>query len=117
MQLNLDEVSVINNEQAHRFEATVNGRRALITYRRYPGKIVFDHTEVPEPLEGKGLAAKLTRVALDFARTNQLRVVPLCTYVTAYIRKHSDVHDLLSPDDLQQLLSHSTSSSQSAAGK
>lgn len=109
MDQNLNDIAVINNEEAHRFEANVNGLRALLTYRRFPDKIIiiFDHTEVPPPLEGKGLAAKLTRTALDFARANHLRVVPLCPYVATYIRRHSEVQDLVSAGDLQPILSRS----------
>jgi hypothetical protein len=62
-------------------------------------------------LEGKGLAAKLTRTALDFARAHRLRVVPLCPYVSAYIRRHSEVQDLVSPDDLQLIVSRSAGGS------
>lgn len=107
MQPSLDDVTVTNSEEAHRFEASVDGHLAFITYRRLPGKIIFDHTEVPAPLEGKGVAAKLTRTALDFARANHLRVVPLCPYVSSYIRRHSNFQDLLLPDELQRLLSGS----------
>jgi len=49
------------------FELLVDGYRALTAYRRFPGRIVLVHTEVPQPLEGHGLAARLARFALDFA--------------------------------------------------
>jgi uncharacterized protein len=106
--LNLEAVTITNNEEAQRFEAQVDGLRALLTYRRFPGRIVLNHTEVPEPLEGKGLAAKLARAALDFARANQLRVVSLCPYVSAFLRKHAEYHDLVSANDLQKLMSRSS---------
>lgn len=105
MEVNLDDIIVTNNEEAQRFEATVNGLRAILTYRRFPDLIVFDHAEVPPPLERKGLAAKLTRVALDFARANHLRVVPLCPYVSDFIQKHREYQDLVSAEDWQKLLS------------
>jgi predicted GNAT family acetyltransferase len=106
--LNLDSITVTNNEEAQRFESQVDGLRALLTYRRFPGRIVFNHIEVPPPLESKGLAAKLARTGLDFARANHFRVVPLCPYVAAFIRKHAEYHDLLSAEDLQKLLSRSS---------
>jgi hypothetical protein len=105
MEVNLDDIIITNNEEAQRFEATVDGLRSMITYRRFPDRIVFNHTEVPPPLRGKGLAAKLARAALDFARANHLRVIPLCPYVSSFIRKHSEYQDLVSTDDLQKLLS------------
>jgi uncharacterized protein len=105
--LNLKDVAVIHNEEAHRFEARVDGLRALMSYHRFPDRLVVTHTEVPPPLEGHGLAGKLARTALDFARANQLRVVPLCPYLASFLRKHSEYHDLLSPGDLQRVMSGS----------
>ena len=103
MDVNLDKLTVTHNEAARRFELVIDGLRALLTYRRFPDRIVFDHTEVPIPLEGQGLAAKLARFGLDFARDNRLRVVPLCPYVSSFIRKHPGYQDLVSSEDLQKL--------------
>jgi predicted GNAT family acetyltransferase len=103
--LNLNDITVTHNEAAHRFEASIGGLLAVITYKRFPDRIVFTHTEVPPPLEGQGLAAHLAGVALDFARLNHLRVVPLCAYISRFIGKHPEYQDLVSSDDLQKLLS------------
>src|SRR5467141_4080409 len=103
--VNLNNVAVIQNEEARRFELYINGLRALLTYHLSPDRIVLLHTEVPQSLEGQGLAAKLTRFALDFARANHLRVVPRCPYVSSFIRKHTEYQDLVSAEDLQKLLS------------
>jgi predicted GNAT family acetyltransferase len=77
----------------------------LLTYRRFPDRILLLHSEVPQPFEGHGLASRLSRSALDFARTNHLRVVPLCPYVSRFIQKHPEYQDLVAPDDLRNLLS------------
>jgi predicted GNAT family acetyltransferase len=103
--VNLNNVAVTRNEEAHRFELCVNGLRSVLTYRLSPGRIVLLHTEVPQPFEGQGLAAKLTRFALDFAREKHLRVVPLCPYASSFLRKHKEYQDLVSAEDLQKLLS------------
>ncbi len=105
MELNLNDVLVKNNEEAHRFEATVDGLHAFLAYRLTPDRMVLLHTEVPAPLEGHGLAAKLTRAALDFARAHRLRVVPLCPYVADFLRKNTEYLDLLSASDLQKIFS------------
>jgi len=104
--VNLNDLVVTHNEEAQRFELLVDGHRALTTYRLFPGRIVLVHTEVPPPLEGHGLAAKLARFALDFARVNHLRVVSLCPYVSNFIHKHPEYQDLVSSEDLEKLLSH-----------
>lgn len=105
MEINLDAVAVTHNEEAYRFEAAVDGLRSLLAYRLFPDRIVLHHTEVPPPIEGHGIAAKLARAALDFARSHHLRVVPLCPYVASFLRKHREYQDLLSSSDLEKVLS------------
>jgi predicted GNAT family acetyltransferase len=103
-EVNLDAVEVTHNEATQRFEAHVNGQSAFLTYRRLNGTIIFDHTEVPPPLERHGLAGKLVRTALEYASSTGLKVVPLCLYVASYIRKHPEYQALLSPPTLKRLL-------------
>ena len=103
--MNLDDVTVKQDEEAQRFQAIVGGQRALVTYRRSPGHITFLHTEVPPALEGQGLAAKLVRAALAFARAQHLQVIPLCPYVSNFICRYREYQDLVSAEQLQKMLS------------
>ena len=96
--MNLDDVSVTNNEVAQRYEAHVNGHLAVIEYRREGDRIVFIHTEVPGELEGRGLAGKIANVALEDARARRLSVIPRCPFVAGYIRRHPEYQDLVPPD-------------------
>lgn len=48
------------------------------------------HTEVLPEAEGKGLAKKLLKAMVDYARKNNLKVIPLCPYVFAQFKRHSD---------------------------
>lgn len=98
MNINPDDVDVSNNEAEQRYEARVDGRLAILAYQQEGGRIVYTHTEVPEELEGQGIAGKLTRVALDDARAQRLAVVPRCPYVAGYIQRHPEYQDLVSPD-------------------
>lgn len=95
MQIDLDQVNVSHNEAAQRFEAAVGGFLAVAEYRREGRRIIFTHTEVPPELRGQGLAAKLVRTALDYARDAGLTVVPLCWYVDSFIRRNSEYRSLL----------------------
>jgi predicted GNAT family acetyltransferase len=95
MTINLDDLQVQHNESAQRFELEVDGQNALLAYHRTSGLISLDHTEVPPPIEGQGVAAKLTETALGFAREQNLRVVPACSYVAAFVRQHPEYQDLL----------------------
>ena len=95
MEFALDKVQVTHNESARRFEAVVHGLTAFIVYKMLPGRMVIQHTEVPPELEARGLAAKLTRAALDYARSKEFEVVPACPYTAAFIAKHPEYSDLL----------------------
>jgi uncharacterized protein len=66
-----------------------------ILYRRYPDRIVLVHTEVSPAREGQGLASQLVAGALDDIRAAGLRVVPVCPFVRAYLRRHQEYEDLV----------------------
>jgi len=95
MALNLDKFYVTHHASEQRFELAAHGQIAELSYRRVSGTMSLDHTYVPSPIEGQGVAAKLTRAALDYARAEGLRVVPGCSYVAAYIRNNPEYQDLV----------------------
>jgi predicted GNAT family acetyltransferase len=73
-----------------RFEIAVEGRKAVLQYRRSGDTMRLIHTEVPEPLRGRGLANQLARAALDYAHFNQLKIVPICPFIKQYLEKHPE---------------------------
>ena len=80
---------ISNNEAQSQFETTVEGQVAYVAYDlEEPDHIVFTHTIVPDALSGRGIAAELVQHALAHARSNNLKVVPQCSYVAAYIKRH-----------------------------
>lgn len=95
---------VSNNERTHRFEVESGEQTAFLSYRHVGGSLTLDHTEVPPELEGRGIASKLTRTALDYAREKGLEVVPLCPYVSRYLKKHSEYLDLLNDENRRHVL-------------
>jgi predicted GNAT family acetyltransferase len=82
------DVDVHDRREANRFETVVGGQVAYLSYERRPDAIVFLHTEVPESLRGRGIAARLAKAAVASARAEGLRVVAVCQYVRAYLRRH-----------------------------
>jgi predicted GNAT family acetyltransferase len=48
------------------------------------------HTEVEPELEGKGLAKQMFDAMVDYARKENLQVLPLCEYVHLQFRRHPD---------------------------
>jgi uncharacterized protein len=90
----IGEWQVAHNEDAHRFEVVLNDELAQLDYYRRNDTMVITHTGVPRAWEGRGIAASLTRAALEYARANGLSVTPLCSYVATYIARHPEYRDL-----------------------
>ena len=88
---------VFHNAAQQRFELRVGEALCVLDYRRFPGKLVIYHTEVPQPLERRGFAGRMTRAALDFARSENLQVEPRCPYTAAFMQKNPEFADLLAP--------------------
>lgn len=94
-------ISVVNNEAGHRYEAWLGGALAGVSvYTLDDGLITFTHTEVADAFEGKGVASRLIRAALDDVRVVGARKVrPLCPFVKAFVQRHADYQDLLDAQD------------------
>jgi uncharacterized protein len=89
---------VVHNEERQRFEIVLDdGAVAFADYRLMDGKVLFPHTVVPPAHEGKGLASALVRTALDWARERELSVLPACSFVLAYMKRHPEFQPLLDP--------------------
>jgi predicted GNAT family acetyltransferase len=93
-------VVVRDNPDEERYELLVSdGVVGEIQYhRRSSDRIAFIHTEVSPELEGHGLASRLVAGALDDVRAHELHVVPICPFVSAYLRRHPEYEDLVVPD-------------------
>jgi predicted GNAT family acetyltransferase len=88
--VNLEDLKPINNAEANRFEIRLGGDVAIIDYMLNGRNITMTHTEVPPAFEGKGIAAKLAKFALDWAKENDYKVNPLCPYIKNYVNKHPE---------------------------
>lgn len=86
---------VVHNLDETRFEIEEDGLIALADYDPVDGAWVMGHTEVPRQWEGRSIAASLVRDALAEARRQGVTVIPSCSYVAAYMKRHKDVHDLV----------------------
>ena len=87
--------TVTHNASAHRFELGVEGHLCRIDYRLVEGALDLYHTEVPQALEGRGLASLLVRAAFDYARQAGMGIRPSCSYVRAWARRQPDEGDLV----------------------
>lgn len=58
-------------------------------------KFIIDHTGVETAFEGKGYAKQLVLKAVDFARKEGVKIIPLCPYAKSYFEKTTEIHDVL----------------------
>jgi predicted GNAT family acetyltransferase len=89
----MSESTVVVNDDLGRFETTVDGHTAHLTFRRNGGRLILIHTEVPPSLEGRGVGSVIVRGALDYARENKLTIVPECEFARGFIERHPDETD------------------------
>ena len=82
---------ISDNQAESRFEATIDGHRAELLYRRNGKRLVLIHTEVPEQLEGHGIGGALVAAAIDRAVRDGMTVVPLCPFARGWLERHPDV--------------------------
>jgi predicted GNAT family acetyltransferase len=89
-------VVVTDHPESNRYEVHVDGVLAgFADYQRGPGQIAFTHTEVVPEFNGRGLAGRLARKALDDALANGLTVLPFCPFFRSWISKHPDYLELV----------------------
>ena len=90
------DLRVVDNHEELRYELWVGATRAgFIEYRSEPGAILLVHTEVDPAFEGQGLGARLVAGTLNDLRARDVKVVPLCPFVRAYLRHHREYADLV----------------------
>jgi predicted GNAT family acetyltransferase len=80
---------VVDNKARDRFELAVDGVMAFLLYKRTPDALALIHTEVPEAARGRRAGEALVEAALESARSEGLRIIPICPFAKAYIRRHS----------------------------
>lgn len=79
-----------------RYLTTIDGHTAEMTYSRAgTARIIIDHTSVPDALRGKGAGQALVKRAVEDARAEGIRIIPLCPFAKAQIDKHPDWQDVL----------------------
>lgn len=57
--------------------------------------IIIDHTEVSDKLRGKNIGKQLVTTAVEHARKNNLKIIPLCPFTKSVIDKTPAYQDVL----------------------
>jgi len=78
-----------------RFEFEQDGHVAWLEYNLAGDILQLIHTEVPEALRGKGVAATLAQSALEWAREHHVKVDVIGDSVLAYLKGHPEYEALV----------------------
>ena len=81
--------------ERQRFEVDLGDAVAVLEYIPRGERLVFTHTGVPPAYEGRGIASALVKAGLNYAREQGYKVIPLCSFVAAYFKRHPEYMDLL----------------------
>jgi predicted GNAT family acetyltransferase len=71
-------------------------RLAEMTYSKAGEKIIIiDHTDVSDKLRGKGAGKQLVLKAVEHARMNHIKILPLCPFARSVFDKSPELSDVL----------------------
>ena len=79
------------------FEAKEDGRSAgeIIYSKAGENQLVIEHTEVDPEFQGQGVGKKLVHKVAEYARENNLKIVPECSYAKKVMQRSSEYDDVL----------------------
>jgi len=90
MSVDLEALKVTHSKDERRFETWIDGYLSKLDYIQDGKNFVITHVGVSPELRGQGIAGKIVQVSLEYAKEKSLRVVPMCSYAAAYIRRHPE---------------------------
>lgn len=90
-------IELEDNGNKGSFYIAENGQRlAEMTFSKTGTNVlIIDHTEVNDTLRGTGAGKKLVLEAVNYARTNHLKIMPLCTFAKSVFDKTPEYADAL----------------------
>lgn len=60
-----------------------------------PHKMIIEHTEVSEELKGQNVGLQLVKTAVEFARANSIKIIPLCPFANSVFKRKPEFADVL----------------------
>ncbi len=83
-----------DNKDQSRFELVEQGHTAYADYGLSDGVLSIKYVFSPSELRGQGTASRLMEGIASHARAENLKILPICSYAAAWLRKHKAYHDL-----------------------
>jgi predicted GNAT family acetyltransferase len=91
-------IEVRDNPERERYELLLEGAVAgFAEYRDREGRRIFVHTVVDPAHGGRGLGSRLAKAVLDDALARDMRIVPRCPFIRAWLERHPDYAERIGP--------------------
>ncbi|WP_270089129.1 GNAT family N-acetyltransferase [Sphingobacterium sp. SYP-B4668] len=85
-----ESIPLVINEGKKRFEIQIQGNYAFINFSIFGTQIALRHTETDPELAGTGAASAIVEKTLHYIEDQQLKLLPFCPFVFAYIKRHAE---------------------------
>jgi predicted GNAT family acetyltransferase len=99
-------MQVIHETNGHKgiFYCEAEGKRIakMVYHKKGEEKIIITHTEVAEEFGGTGLGKLLVKAGVDFARKNNIKIIPECPYAKKVLESSMEYADVLAADNKVQ---------------
>lgn len=88
--------SIKDNVGEARFEIEERGHTAYADYSLEQDNVLtIRYVFAPEALRGSGAAGRLMQGITEIAAARNLKILPICGYAAAWLRKHQEYKDLM----------------------
>ena len=87
--------NVTHEPENKRFVIYAEGKEAIVEYKKTNKVLDLYHTFTDPSLRGKGFAAQVVRAAFEFAKENNLKVIPTCSYVRIFVKRYDEYKELV----------------------
>jgi len=90
------DLEVNHDAQNQKFFILIEGKEAYLRYIiGNNNSMNMIKTYVPPELRNKGIAAEVVLKGMHYARENNLNVIPTCSYVETFLKRHKEFRDLV----------------------
>lgn len=87
--------TLTNNTTDSRYELDLGDAVAVANYVKVGQTLRINHIGVPKTHENQGVATRLMKEMLADIRSNEMKIIPVCSFAQAYLRRHPEEADLL----------------------
>jgi len=92
--MTIEQINEIKNGYFRAVDTGIEAGRMTYTWAGID-KFIIDHTEVNPDFAGQSVGKKLVMAAVEYARENNLKILPLCPFAKSVFDRTKEIQDLL----------------------